>query len=75
LIFPDLSLLNTIEKFCRNHQLDYIEGITAYCERNSIEVEIIADLIKKDPVFTAKMRTEAENLNFVKKTPGAKLPI
>lgn len=75
MIFPDFSLLANIEKFCRNHQLDYIEGITAYCERNSIEVEIVADLIKKDPVFTAKMQIEAENLNFVKKSTGAKLPI
>jgi HD-like signal output (HDOD) protein len=74
LIFPDHSLLDIIEKFCRSNKLEYIDGITSYCAKNNIEVEIVAELIKKDPVFTAKMQREAENLNFVKKTGGAKLP-
>ncbi|MGZ4850511.1 MAG: late promoter transcription accessory protein [Candidatus Bathyarchaeia archaeon] len=75
MIFPDFSLLNKIEQFCRIHQLDYIDGITSYCEKNNVEIEIVAELIKKDPVFTAKMQIEAEKLNFVKKSQGAKLPI
>lgn len=75
LIFPDFSLLIRIERFCKTHQLGYIDGITYFCEKHNIEVEIIAELIKKDPVFTAKMQIEAETLNFVKKSKSAKLPI
>ena len=68
-------LLTKIEKFCKTSKLNYIEGITSYCEKHNVEIEIVAELIKKDPVFTAKMRNEAESLNFVKKSGNAKLPI
>lgn len=75
MIFPDASLLTKIEKFCKKYNLDYIDGITSYCAKNNIEIEIVAELIKKDPIFTAKLQNEAENLNFVRKGGGAKLPL
>ena len=75
MIFPDFALLTKIEQYCKNNKLDYIDGIVHYCEENSIELEIVAALIKKDPVFTAKMQIEGENLNFLKKSEGAKLPL
>ena len=74
LAFPDFALLERIERFCKQNDLDYIDGIVHFCEANEIELEIVADLIKKDPVFTAKMQIEAEKLNFVKPSGGAKLP-
>ena len=75
MIFPDLMLLTKIERFCRVNKLNYVDGITCYCEKHNVEIEIVAELIKKDPIFTAKVRHEAENLNFVKKSGNAKLPI
>lgn len=75
MIFHDFHLLDKIDKFCKQNELSYIDGITHFCETNSVEIEAVAVLIKKDPVFTAKMQIEAENLNFIKRTSGAKLPI
>jgi hypothetical protein len=75
LMFPDTSLLIVIDKFCKTNKLDYIDGIVSYCDKHNLEVEIVAELIKKDPVFTAKLQNEAENLNFVKKSGNAKLPV
>ena len=75
LILHEAPLLVRIENFCRKHKLDYIDGITCYCEKFNIELEAVAELIKKDPVFIAKMKIEAENLNFVKKSGSAKLPL
>lgn len=73
-ISPDLALLESIERFCKQNSLDYIDGIVHFCEKNNVELEVVAELIKKDPVFTAKMRIEAESLNFVKPSDAAKLP-
>lgn len=75
IFFPDQTILADIETYCRKHQLDYIDGILTFCNKNNIELEIIAELIKKDPIFSAKMKIEAENFNFIKKTGGAKLPL
>ena len=51
LTLPECLVLEDIERFCRQHQLDYIDGITTFCEQNSIEIEVIAELIKNDPAF------------------------
>jgi hypothetical protein len=74
LTFLDMTLLERIERFCKQNELDYIDGIVQFCESNDIEVELVADLIKRDAVFTAKMQIEAEKLNFVKPSGSAKLP-
>jgi hypothetical protein len=62
-----------IEKLCRSKNIEYIDAIVLWCEKNKIEVEYAANLIKKDPVIKSKIEIEAENLNILKKT--ARLPI
>lgn len=67
------KFLKEIELFCVEANCQIIDGVIYWCEKNNIEVEYIAGLIKKDPVFKAKIQIEAEILNIVKKDP--KLPI
>ena len=62
-----------IEKISRSKNIEYIDAIVLWCEKNKIEVEYAASLIKKDPVIKSKIEIEAENLNILKKT--ARLPI
>lgn len=68
-----VSFAEEIEKMCRTKNIDYIDAVVHWCEKNKIEVEYVAGLIKKDPVFKSKIQVEAENLNILKK--GATLPI
>jgi len=56
----------------RDGQLEYVDAIVSWCEKNGVEVEYAASIIKKDPVLRSKLQVEAEDKNIVKKT--AKLP-
>ena len=62
-----------IDKMCQEKDIEYIDAVVLWCERNNIEVEYAASLIKKDPVFKSKIQVEAENLNILKRP--ARLPI
>jgi len=62
-----------IEKLCRDKKIEYIDAVIYWCEKNKVEVEMVANIIKKDPVFKSKIQVEAENLNILKKS--ARLPI
>lgn len=53
--------------------MEYIDAVVHWCEKNKIEVEYAAALVKKDPAMKAKIQVEAENLNVLKR--GARLPI
>jgi Phage late-transcription coactivator len=70
--FDVVKFNNEIDKMCRNN-VDYIDAVITWCERNNVDVEVLAGVIKKDPVIKSKLQADAENLNFLK--GGAKLPI
>jgi hypothetical protein len=67
------SFLIDIETIRRRDKMDYMEAIVAYCEKNSLEIEVAANYIKKNAMLKAKIQQEAEDLNFLEKT--ARLPI
>jgi len=67
------TFINDIEQLCRIKNMEYIDAVVHWCESNKIEVEYVANLIKKDPTMKAKIQVEAENLNILKR--GARLPI
>jgi hypothetical protein len=67
------SFLADIETIRSVDKIDYMEAIVAYCDKNSIEIEVVANYIKKNPVLKARVQQEAENLNFIEKT--ARLPV
>lgn len=60
-----------IEKIVIEDNCNYIEAIVSYCEKNSIEVESVPKLISKP--LKEKVKCEAMELNFLKKTSRAKL--
>jgi len=62
-----------IEKLVQSKNIDYIDAVVLWCQKNNREVEFAASLIKRDPVLRSKVQIEAENLNVLKK--GARLPI
>jgi hypothetical protein len=52
-------------------KINYIEAIVTYCEENGIEFESVSKLISKP--LKEKLKHEATQLNFLKKTSRAKL--
>ena len=62
-----------IEASVKNDNLGYIAAIIHYCEQNAIDVESVPKLISKP--LKEKLKWEATELNFLKRTSRAKLPL
>ena len=56
-----------------NAEMNYIDAIIHFCEKNGIDVESVPKLISKP--LKEKIKYEAQELNFLKRTSRAKLPI
>ena len=62
-----------IETIVAEENINYIDAICQYCEMNDIEVDSISKLISK--TLKERLKYDAINLNFMKKTSRAKLPL
>ena len=56
-----------------NKEMNYIDAIVHFCEQNSIDLESVPKLISKP--LKEKIKYEAQELNFLKRSSRAKLPI
>ena len=54
-----------------NNDMNYIDAIIHFCENNNIDLESVPKLISKP--LKEKIKYEAMELNFLKKTSRAKL--
>ena len=62
-----------IENLVKKEKLNYIDAIVLYCEENSIEIESVSKLISKP--LKEKLKCNATNLNYLKKTSLARFVI
>lgn len=63
-----------IEEIVKNNSdMNYIDAIVHYCEENGLEVDSVTKLISKP--LKEKIKCDAINLNFLKRTSRAKLLI
>jgi hypothetical protein len=44
----------------------YIDALIHYAEKNNLEIESIADIVKKSSILKEKVRSEAVDLRMVK---------
>jgi hypothetical protein len=65
--------LKDIEVLVSEKKMEYIDAVVYYCEKNNMEIETAAQLIKQNQRFKSKIRNEAEDLHYLPKT--SKLPI
>ena len=56
-----------------NENMNYIDAIVHFCDNNNIDVESVPKLISKP--LKEKIKYEAQELNFLKRSSRAKLPI
>ena len=62
---------NDIENLVsNNNEMNYIEAICHYCDENSIEIDNVNKLISKP--LKEKLKCNATNLNYLKRTSKAK---
>tara|TARA_Y100001968_G_C18967996_1_gene530907 strand:- start:300 stop:557 length:258 start_codon:yes stop_codon:yes gene_type:complete len=54
-----------------NKSMNYIDAIIHFCEKNSIDLESVPKLISKP--LKEKIKYEAQELNFLKRTSRAKI--
>ena len=62
-----------IEQLVLNTEMNYIDAIVQYCDDNGIEVESVSKLISKP--LKEKVKYDATELNYLKKTTRGKLPL
>ena len=62
-----------IETIVAKEGMNYIDAIVEYCDSNSIEMDSVSKLISKP--LKEKIKRDATELNFLKKTTRAKLPL
>lgn len=62
-----------VEALVLRTKMNYIDAIVEYCTENEIELETVNKLISKP--LKEKIKYDAVELNYLKKTSKAKLPI
>jgi len=67
------DFIKDIDLLVNDFQLDYIDAVVYYCEKNNIEIETAASLVKSSSKIKAKIQLAAEEKNYM--TKSAKLPI
>ncbi len=56
-----------------NADMNYIDAIVFFCEQNNVDLESVPKLISKP--LKEKIKYDAQQLNFMKKTSRGKLPL
>lgn len=67
------KFVEEINNLVKNSDTTYMDALLSYSDKHGVELEAIADLVKKANVLKSNLYEEAENLHMVEKT--AKLPI
>tara|TARA_B100000029_G_C17431483_1_gene908049 strand:- start:703 stop:963 length:261 start_codon:yes stop_codon:yes gene_type:complete len=72
--FCPARFAEAIEKLVlTNKDMNYIDAIVHFCEQNNLDLESVPKLIPKP--LKEKIKYDAQQLNFMKKTSRAKLPV
>ena len=61
------------ERIVATEEMNYIDAICYYCDINNLEIESVTKLVSKP--LKEKLKYDAQELNFMKKTSRAKLPL
>ena len=62
-----------IEEMVYMKDIPYIDAVVMYCEETGFEIELAAKLVSG--VLKSKIKLEAEELHFIKKSNTSQLPL
>ena len=63
-----------IEKIVQEKSIEYLDAVMYYVDKNNVEIENAASLIKSSQILKGKIAAEAEDLKLLK-TKSARLPL
>lgn len=69
------NMINTLSAEKIHHEISdmlskgtgYIEALVEYSKRNNIEIETVAEIVKKSAVIKEKLKSEAVKMKLVKR--------
>lgn len=67
------QIIEEIEKIVLENDINYIDAVILYCEKYNVDVENIAELIKKNRAIYEKIEADASDLRIIPKI--SKLPL
>lgn len=67
MISPNNNFIIEVEHLCKSKNIEYIDAVLFWCEKNNLEVETAAYWIKKDPMMKGKIQMEGEFNKVLKK--------
>ena len=67
------TFYEAIEDLVWEHDISYLDAVVLYCENNSLEIESVVSLVRKNENLKSKISVEAEGLHFLPKVQ--RLPI
>lgn len=62
------DFVKEIDRLATSGNITYFDAVMHYCEKNNIEVETAASIIKQSTLLKAKIQIEAENMNMIRKS-------
>jgi hypothetical protein len=62
------KFLKEIDRIVNTYNIDYMDAVIHFCEKNNIEVETAASIIRSNLKIKSKLQLEAENLNYLPKS-------
>ena len=62
------KFISEIDDLVLKYNLEYLDAVVYYCEKNNLELETAESIIKSNLKIKSKLQLEAENLNFLPKT-------
>jgi endonuclease V-like protein UPF0215 family len=62
-----------IESIVQRTSMNHIDAIVEFCEEKGIEIESVSKLVSRP--LKEKIKFEAQELNYLKKTSKGKLPL
>ena len=60
-------LVNYLNATLEKNGGDFIDAIVTFCERNDVEIETVASVIKSNSKLKAKLKASAQSLNLLAK--------
>lgn len=67
------TFYKAVDALVSRHNLSYIDAVVYYCEKNNVEIEVAASMIRNNFRIRSVVQTEGEDLNLLPRT--ARLPI
>ena len=62
------NLCDSIDNIVVKHKISYMDAVIYYCEKNNVEIEVLAKIIKSNDMLRSKIQLEAESLNYLPKS-------